>query len=73
MAQIKLTAAQRDMLRRVAEKPGESAYGLRTKTSRMEKLQEKGLVRAKSGPGSIWSPDTAITWTITKAGLAEIA
>jgi hypothetical protein len=72
VGKVRLTPAQREMLRRVRDKPWQCAYTLRTTVARLDKLLGNGFVESRSGAGSVWSPQTGIKWNITAAGLKEL-
>ena len=68
----KLSRLQHAALTRLCEGQA-SSYQLRSTLNTLNSLYAKGLVKAERGPGSIWSPRTAIQWSITEAGRAALA
>lgn len=62
----RLTKAQREAL--MHPNAGGSAYGWASMRT-LEALNDRGLVGRKTGPGSSYSPRTAIFWPVTPLGL----
>jgi len=52
--------------------PWPSAYDLGVGLGTLNSLEGRGLVMAHHGLGSLFSPHTAIKWSITEAGRAAL-
>jgi hypothetical protein len=68
---MKLTEKQKEHLKVLCDGSGpRSAYRNSLHMGILKSLEDKGLVRAWRGLGSIAMPHTAIKWSITDAGRA---
>jgi len=67
---VKLTQPQRDAMFALSCADGwMSSYTLRCGLNTLESLVNRGLVARKTGPGSIYSPQTCIKFKLTKNGV----
>ena len=64
---IKLSVAQKNALKKLDIKK-QSSYQMQVSISTLNALVNLGLVNKKSESGYMWSPQTCITWSLTKKG-----